>query len=146
MTATFLDQLAQKLAHDFQNDFQQAVVVLPNKRAKLFLLAALQKNLTIPVFAPQVISIEDFIETLAGLQTADSITQLFEFYEVYCQQSSSPQSFELFANWAKTLLQDFNDLVQQLPAPRTALKFEIIIKYRYGGIALPTAGRQVVDL
>ncbi len=123
MTATFLDQLAQTLAHDFQNDFQQTVVVLPNKRAKLFLLDALQKHLSAPVFAPQVISIEDFVQTLSGLQTADPITQLFEFYEVYCQMSTAPQSFELFANWAKTLLQDFNEIDRYLLDPMHVLSY-----------------------
>ena len=106
-----------------QNDFKQTVVVLPNKRAKLFLLDALQKHLSAPVFAPQVISIEDFIQTLSGLQTADPITQLFEFYEVYCQMSTAPQSFELFANWAKTLLQDFNEIDRYLLDPMHVLSY-----------------------
>ncbi|MFY8214722.1 MAG: PD-(D/E)XK nuclease family protein [Flavobacterium sp.] len=123
MNASFLDQLAQRLVRDYADNFDQLVVILPNKRAKLFLIAALQKQLSSTVFAPKIASIEDFVQELAGLYPADSITQLFAFYEVYCQLSPSPQSFELFANWAKTLLQDFNEIDRYLLDPMHVLTY-----------------------
>jgi hypothetical protein len=38
--------------------------------------------------------------------------ELLEFYDVYLSvtEKANQQSFELFANWAKTLLQDFNEI------------------------------------
>ncbi|MBU3680592.1 MAG: PD-(D/E)XK nuclease family protein [Flavobacterium sp.] len=123
MNTSFLDQLAQQLVHDYAANFDQLVVVLPNKRAKLFLIAALQKQLSTAVFAPKISSIEDFVQELSGLHPADSITQLFEFYDVYCQLSLKPQSFELFANWAKTLLQDFNEIDRYLLDPLHVLTY-----------------------
>jgi hypothetical protein len=123
MNTSFLDQLAQRLIHDYAANFDQLVVVLPNKRAKLFLIAALQKQLSTTVFAPKISSIEDFVQELSGLYPADSITQLFEFYDVYCQLTSKPQSFELFANWAKTLLQDFNEIDRYLLDPLHVLTY-----------------------
>ena len=122
-TPTFLDQLAQQLQKDFGTDFQNTVIVLPNKRAKLFLIAALQKEITGTVFAPQICSIEDFVQELSGLQTADAISQLFEFYEVYSSLTAAPQSFDLFANWAKTLLQDFNEIDRYLLDPTHVLTY-----------------------
>jgi hypothetical protein len=42
--------------------------------------------------------------------------ELFEFYDVYLSvtEKANQQSFELFANWAKTLLQDFNEIDRYL--------------------------------
>jgi hypothetical protein len=46
----------------------------------------------------------------------DPIELLFEFYDVYLSvtEKTNQQSFELFANWAKTLLQDFNEIDRYL--------------------------------
>jgi hypothetical protein len=55
----------------------------------------------------------------------DTIEQLFEFYEVYLSitPTGQQQSFELFANWAKTLLQDFNEIDRYLLDPSHVLSY-----------------------
>jgi hypothetical protein len=35
------------------------------------------------ILAPEIISIEDFIQDIAAIRTLDPIELLFEFYEVY---------------------------------------------------------------
>jgi hypothetical protein len=57
-------------------------VVLPNKRAKIFLIEALKKKVRLILFS-EIISIEDFIQDIAGIRTVDPIELLFEFYDVY---------------------------------------------------------------
>lgn len=50
---------------------------------------------------------------------------LFEFYQVYLNITDKKlqQSFELFANWAKTLLQDFNEIDRYLLDPKYVLSY-----------------------
>jgi hypothetical protein len=50
---------------------------------------------------------------------------LFEFYEVYLSitDKDKQESFENFANWAKTLLQDFNEIDRYLLEPNKILKY-----------------------
>ncbi len=50
---------------------------------------------------------------------------MFEFYEVYLSitEKSSQQPFETFANWAKTLLQDFNEIDRYLLDPLAILSY-----------------------
>jgi hypothetical protein len=100
-------------------------VVLPNKRAKIFLIEALKKQVENNILSPEIISIEDFIQDISGVRTVDPIELLFEFYEVYLSvtEKSSQQSFELFANWAKTLLQDFNEIDRYLLDPKHVLSY-----------------------
>ena len=65
---------------------------------------------------PTIISIEDFIQEISGLRTIDPIELLFEFYEVYLSvtEKSKQQTFEEFATWAKTAIQDFNEIDRYL--------------------------------
>ncbi len=122
---SFLDKIASVLLQNHAASLPKTIVVLPNKRAKIFLLEALKKQVSINILAPQIISIEDFIQDIAGIRTIDPIELLFEFYEVYLSQTdvSKQQSFELFANWAKTLLQDFNEIDRYLLDPAYVLSY-----------------------
>lgn len=118
-TFSFLDKLSTAIIDQYQGNISDVVIVLPNKRAKIFLIEALKKQLTGTLFAPEIVSIEDFIQDVAGIRTCDNIELLFEFYDVYLEITAEEkqQSFELFANWAKTLLQDFNEIDRYLLKP-----------------------------
>lgn len=126
MTNTsFLNKIAQLLLDNYSDKLFDTVVILPNKRAKVFLLEALKKQVEGNIFSPKIISIEDFIQDIAGIRSTDPIETLFEFYEVYLAitEKSAQQSFELFANWAKTLLQDFNEIDRYLLVPSHVLSY-----------------------
>ncbi len=125
MQHSFLDKIAVELLQKHKQRLSDVVVVLPNRRAKLFLFQALQRNTDANIFAPEVISIEDFIQDIAGVRAVDSIELLFEFFEVYLQttKENPPQTFESFANWAKTLVQDFNEIDRYLLPPSKVLSY-----------------------
>ncbi len=117
---SFLDKLCATLLALSENELSNATIVLPNKRAKVFLLESLKSQLSGTSFAPNIISIEDFIQEMASLRAVDSIELLFELYEVY--QTVTPkeqqQNFEQFATWATTAIQDFNEIDRYLLEPK----------------------------
>jgi hypothetical protein len=86
---------------------------------------ALKKQVDTNILSPEIISIEEFIQDIASIRAIDPIELLFEFYEVYLSitEKSNQQSFELFANWAKTLLQDFNEIDRYLLEPSHVLSY-----------------------
>ena len=114
--STFLEQIAKVIIEDYRNDFPNTVVILPNKRAKIFLIEALKNQIENNIISPKIISIEDFIQEISAIRSIDSIELVFEFYEVYLKLTDlkNQQSFDLFANWAKMLLQDFNEIDRYL--------------------------------
>ncbi|WP_447635366.1 PD-(D/E)XK nuclease family protein [Flavobacterium microcysteis] len=122
---TFLDKIASIILDGNTNSLSDLVVVLPNKRAKVFLIEALRNKTENTIFAPQIISIEDFIQDIAGIRSVDSIELIFEFYEVYLgiTDNEKHQPFEQFANWGKTLLQDFNEIDRYLLEPNHVLSY-----------------------
>lgn len=122
---TFLNQLASHIINNYSDSLSDCVIILPNKRAKVFLINELQNATSSTIFSPEIISIEDFVQEISGIRSVDSVELLFEFYEVYCavEQNNQLDEFENFANWAKTLLQDFNEIDRYLLDPDKILKY-----------------------
>jgi hypothetical protein len=125
VNTSFLDKIAQVLIDNYSAKLSNTIVVLPNKRAKIFLIEALKKKVAGNILSPEIISIEDFIQDITAIRTVDPIELLFEFYDVYLSvtKKTKQQSFELFANWAKTLLQDFNEIDRYLLDPSYVLSY-----------------------
>jgi len=125
INTSFLEKIAAVVIQDFSAKLAETTIILPNKRAKVFLIEALKKETTKTILSPEIISIEDFVQNVASIRSVDSIELLFEFYEVYLSvtEKQNQQSFELFANWAKTLLQDFNEIDRYLLDPSHVLSY-----------------------
>ncbi len=107
---TFLDDIAAELLKQGGNDFSQTCIVLPNRRAGVFLRDAISKQSKKAIWAPTILSIEDFVFSLSSLVKADQTSLLFAFYEVYKERAKDPQTIELFAGWAPIFLSDINEL------------------------------------
>ncbi|WP_133526156.1 PD-(D/E)XK nuclease family protein [Flavobacterium sp. 245] len=122
---SFLDKIAAIVIQNYGTKLAETTIILPNKRAKVFLIEALKKETQKTILSPEIISIEDFVQDVASIRSVDSIELLFEFYEVYLSvtEKQHQQSFELFANWAKTLLQDFNEIDRYLLDPLHVLSY-----------------------
>lgn len=122
---SFLEKIAKVIIQDYSEKLAETTIILPNKRAKVFLIEALKKETKQTILSPDIISIEDFVQDVASIRSIDAIELLFEFYEVYLSvtEKQNQQSFELFANWAKTLLQDFNEIDRYLLEPSHVLSY-----------------------
>ncbi|MHC0446730.1 PD-(D/E)XK nuclease family protein [Flavobacterium sp. 3-218] len=125
VNTSFLQKIASVVIQDYADKLSEITIILPNKRAKVFLIEALKKETSKTIIAPEITSIEDFVQNVASIRAVDSIELLFEFYEVYLSvtEKKHQQSFELFANWAKTLLQDFNEIDRYLLDPSHVLSY-----------------------
>ncbi len=104
---------------DLQNsniNLSNLTFVLPSKRAGLFLKHQIHKVSNQTIFSPQIISIEEFVETLSQLKTVSNTELLFEFYSSYNQITNKEHldSFESFSKWAQILIQDFNEIDRYL--------------------------------
>jgi hypothetical protein len=107
---TFLDDIANELLKSGSNDFSGHCIVLPNRRAGVFLRQSISSLSTKAIWAPTIMSIEDFVFDLSPYVKADQSTLLFAFYEIYKEKAKDPQTIDLFANWAPVFLSDINEL------------------------------------
>ena len=129
-TNTFLDQLTASFLKDINVYKDQLTIVLPNKRAKIFLLDKIKNNASQTIFAPNVISVDELIQDIAQIRAIDSIELLFELYHVYLslKLDETNQSFNEFAKWGKTLIQDFNEIDRYLIDPNYIFSYLSEIK------------------
>ncbi|MAP55736.1 PD-(D/E)XK nuclease family protein [Altibacter sp.] len=115
---TFLEETLDCLIEKHE-DLASLTLILPSKRAGGFLKHYLRKKVRTTTFAPTVISIEEFIETLSDLKIIDTTELLFRSFEAYLQidTASEKENFESFTSWATTLLNDFNEIDRYLVDP-----------------------------
>jgi len=93
--------------------FQDVVLILPSQRAKVFVKQIFKEKITIG-FLPEILNVEQFINQISGVEKADNIQLLFDFYGIYKKVEKDPVAFDVFASWAVTVLQDFNEIDQHL--------------------------------
>ena len=121
---TFLDDVAKKiLTSQFQMD--QVKIIVPNIRAANFLKESLKKEIDLPLLAPEIISISEFITDLSGISPLSKTDLLYTFYQVYKTQTpkANLEPFNQFFSWAPSLLQEFNEIDNQLVNPEDLFSF-----------------------
>ena len=93
-------------------ELEKSYFIIPNQRSKVFLKKEILKKISSISVSPQIYSIDDFIEKIADIKEATRTTQLFYLYESYMKVSDKKdfESYNLFRNWANTLLNDINDI------------------------------------
>ena len=108
----FLQRVAEHYATLSSEQLQQYVFVFPNRRAGLFFLKHLSQIVEKPVFAPEVVTVNQLFQSLSKLTLADPIELLFRLYEVYKENTyhSTPQSFDDFLFWGRMMLNDFGEV------------------------------------
>ncbi len=121
---TFLDDVA-KIILTSNHELDRVKIIVPSIRATIFLKEALKKIINKPCIAPEIISIESFLEDLSGLKSISKIDLLYSFYDLY--QNETPEkdqdTFSQFFNWAPTILQEFNEIDAQLVDPKSIFSF-----------------------
>lgn len=106
----FLQYIAQYIHEHHANDTEHLCIVLPNKRGALYLKQHLAKVFQKTIWLPTIISAEELVAELSGLQQADSIDLICDLYAVYTEiLKEKAEPFEAFAKWGTLMLQDFNE-------------------------------------
>ena len=106
----FLEQLTEQIILNYEEHLQNVCIVLPNRRAGLYLKKYFSQKLNKVIWSPIIFSIEDFVCHITGLEIADQLTLLFDLYNIYKKiEAEKAQEFDEFMNWATVLLNDYND-------------------------------------
>ncbi|RAV28500.1 PD-(D/E)XK nuclease family protein [Sinomicrobium soli] len=126
---TFLSEVVDAVLSE-NRDTSHITFVLPGKRAGIFLKKELQSRSTKTAFAPEIYSIEEFVQEISGIRLMSNIQLLFEFYNIYRDLTPGEQQedFNSFSRWAQTVLQDFNEIDRYLIPPEAIFSHLSAIK------------------
>lgn len=120
----FLEKVTGHLISRWGSDLEDVCIVLPNRRAGLFLRKYLAGATRKTIWSPRIFSIEDFVASISGLRLLDLIHLMAELYEVHKElEGKKHQPFEEFISWAPQLLADFNEVDRNLVDARQLFSF-----------------------
>ena len=94
------------------DDLENTIIILPNRRSKIFLKEAIQKKLNKISLSPEIYSIDDFMERVSDKNESERTTLLFHLYESYMEVSNTKdlEDYNSFRKWANVLLTDIMDI------------------------------------
>lgn len=106
----FLEKVAYRLRERHGNEMEKQTVVLPSRRAGLWLARALARMNDKPSWAPSMLTVSDLFRSFTDLIPADTETQIFELYRIYRNLFGEEISFDDFWPWGEVIINDFNDI------------------------------------
>jgi CRISPR/Cas system-associated exonuclease Cas4 (RecB family) len=115
----FLDHLAANLKARHGDQLADLAIVLPTRRAALFLRESLARTYQTTLWSPKILSIQDFVRELTPWQFPEQLVLIFELYQVYRQHMKTKKEdwyepFERFYAWGEMLLRDFDEVDKYL--------------------------------
>ena len=116
---TFLEQVAANILEKHPRDLLQVCVVTPNRRAVLFLTKYFSSLINQASWAPEVMSMEDFVSSTTNVTISEPVTLLLDLYKVVQKMDGNQaEPLEEFLKWAPLLIKDFNDIDAHVPEPQ----------------------------
>ena len=120
----FLEKTADYLYKNYGDKISDLCIVVPNRRARLFLQKYLGNSIGKTIWSPTIFSIEDFLINISGLRICDPTQVLFELYEIHKGlEGQNAQPFDEFTSWAQQLLGDFNEIDSYLVDAKDLFSF-----------------------
>ncbi len=112
----FLQQVVEDLSQDRGNDLSKLTLVLPSRRAGLFVRKYIGERTERPTWAPEILTIEDFLRFLTPYHIPEDINLLFHLYGSYLRVADPDrrQDLDKFSKWGNLFLRDINEIDNQL--------------------------------
>lgn len=110
----FLKSLANHLFEQHKNEISNLTMVFPNRRAGVFFTSYLNELVTAPLFAPEILTINELFTHHSKWHVADPLSLVFRLYRVYQGLTGSEERFDDFYHWGEMLVNDFDDVDKYL--------------------------------
>ncbi|MDW3646428.1 MAG: PD-(D/E)XK nuclease family protein [Bacteroidia bacterium] len=116
---TFLQQIIAELKSDYGKGISELCIVVPTRRAVEFLREAIREEYRESIWAPKMLSIQDFVRGISGREFPETMPLVFELYKVYLDRMrednpSFYESLESFYAWGEMLVKDFDEIDKYL--------------------------------
>lgn len=114
MQHTFIEHIIQQEQQKNGGDWQNSLIIFPNRRPGLFLKKYLGQQLDAPIWSPQIFAIDDFVAECSNLKVADGMGMVMLLHAIYSQHVDDEISIDKFYPLGETLLADFSEIDKQL--------------------------------
>lgn len=111
----FLEKTAVEILSGAYGETSSLAIVLPTRRAGLYLKKHLGKKAGKLILSPDIFSIEDLLSELYPGRIISGTEAVFLLYNSYLRiTKEDPEPFDAFSRWAPTFLNDIQDIDRYL--------------------------------
>lgn len=114
--------LQEKMAHIYQahtENLSQVTIIIPNKRAAVYIQKYLVDLIEKPFFAPKIITINEWIDQYTDERIVSQTELLFLLYSIHLEiEKQDAESFNDFIKWGKIILSDFDEIDRYMVLPK----------------------------
>ncbi|MEZ4686122.1 MAG: hypothetical protein R3B47_08670 [Bacteroidia bacterium] len=117
--ASFLEIVAAKICMQAGEQPEKVAIILPSRRAVVFMREALAKAYGKTIWSSHIIAIQDFVREQHGGSYPENLSLLLTLYSVYRKvmlrmNPAWHEPFERFYPWGEMLLRDFDEVDKYL--------------------------------
>ncbi len=107
----FLDRLAKSLLQHHGDELDRVAVVLPGRRAGLYLRKYLAQRAGKALWSPDMLDVGVFMERLTGMRQGGALEMLFLLHEAHrAVEGERAEGLIEFMRWAPTTLRDLSEV------------------------------------
>jgi CRISPR/Cas system-associated exonuclease Cas4 (RecB family) len=110
MMMDFLERVAYRLHEQYGGAMDRQVIVLPSRRAGLYLSRYLARLSDRPQWSPLMQTPGELFSSFSDLRPAEQEEQIFSLYRIYKSMFDDHVSFDDFWSWGEIIINDFNDI------------------------------------
>lgn len=118
----FLEALATYVVKHLRTDPSETCFVFPNRRSGLFFKRFLVQHSTQTAWAPRILTINELMVELGGLDIADPLDIIFELFDIYKNTAAQPEPFDSFYAWGEMMISDFDTLDKYMVDPDSVFR------------------------
>jgi len=109
----FLKEVAETIIKTYPKP-DTLTLVFPNRRAAVYFQKYFSDSIARPMWAPRLITIEEFFTEHSDLRSPDHLSLIFRLYQVYQEVLGVNDPFDRFYFWGEMLLRDFEEVDKYL--------------------------------
>jgi len=116
---TFLGEVCQKIYDAHQSELDEIVIIIPNRRASVYIHKHLSNHFNTPFFAPKITTINEWVDENTEEEIISQTELLFFLYDIYLEvDKEEAEDFDSFLKWGKIILSDFDEIDRYNVSPK----------------------------
>lgn len=120
---TFLGEVCEKIYNHHQNNLDKIIIIIPNRRASVYIHKHLSDHFSTPFFSPKITTINEWIDENTTEEIISQTELLFTLYDIYKEvDKEEAEDFDNFLKWGKIIISDFDEIDRYNVSPKEVFR------------------------
>ena len=116
---TFLGEVCQKIYDNHKDELDKIAIIIPNRRASVYIHKHLSNHFNTPFFAPKITTINEWVDENTEEEIISQTELLFLLFDIYVDvDKEEAEDFDSFLKWGKIILLDFDEIDRYNVSPK----------------------------